>query len=59
MISRIEDVSIRVIPEKRYLAFLPWDRIVSDMGYSIRWTHAMHEKGIAEVEGKYNIAKER
>ena len=50
VISRIEDVSVRVILEKRYLAFLPWDRIASDMGYSIRWTLAKHEKGIEEVE---------
>ena len=50
MIARVQNVANRVILEKRYLCFLPWDKIAADMGLSVRWTRFRHNEGVEEVD---------
>lgn len=58
VIDRVKDVMLRLILEKRYLSFLPWERIAVDMGYTVRWTLARHAEALNAVqevldEGKF------
>ncbi len=56
LIDRVRNESYRLILEKRYLCFLPWDEIGADMHYSSRWVRNVHERAL-EVVGK--LLKER
>lgn len=50
LIDKVHNVSYRLILEKRYLCFLPWDQIAVDMHYSRRWTLTKHERAIKVIE---------
>ena len=50
VIERVRNESYRMILEKRYLCFLPWDQIASDMHYSRRWTLTKHERAVEVVD---------
>ena len=41
-INKVRNESYRLILEKRYLCFLPWDQIASEMHYSRRWVLNKH-----------------
>ena len=51
LIDQVRNESYRLILEKRYLCFLPWDEIATDMHYSSRWVRNVHERAL-EVVGK-------
>ena len=48
-IEMVRNESFRLILEKRYLCFLPWDQIASDMNYSRRWVLNQHDKAVDVV----------
>ena len=51
LIDQVRNESYRLILEKRYLCFLSWDEIATDMHYSSRWVRNVHERAL-EVVGK-------
>lgn len=50
IIDQVRNESYRLILEKRYLCFLPWDQIAADMHYSRRWVLNRHEQAVAVVD---------
>ena len=50
VIDRVQDVTMRLLLEKRYLLFHPWDMIASDLGYTLRWTLKKHEAALDAVQ---------
>lgn len=50
LIDRVRNESYRLILEKRYLCFLPWDQIASDLHYSRRWVLNKHDRSVEVVE---------
>ncbi len=49
-IDLVEDVTLRLILEKRYLAFLSWGQIAMDMHYSGRWLQVKHKEALEVVQ---------
>ena len=50
VIDRVQDVTMRLLLEKRYLLFHSWDMIASDLGYTRRWTLKKHEAALDTVQ---------
>lgn len=50
IIDQVQDVTLRLILEKRYLSFHPWGQIVASMGYTERWTMLRHEEALRAVQ---------
>ena len=50
VIDRVRDATLRLLLEKRYLLFHPWDKIASDLGYTLRWTLKKHEAALDAVQ---------
>ena len=50
VIDQVRDVTLRLLLEKRYLLFHPWDMIASDLGYTQRWTLKKHEDALDTVQ---------
>ena len=50
VIDRVQDVTMRLLLEKRYLLFYPWERVASDLGYTLRWTLKKHEAALDAVQ---------
>ena len=51
LVDHVRNENYRLILEKRYLCFLSWDEIATDMHYSSRWVRNVHERAL-EVVGK-------
>lgn len=51
LIDHVRNENYRLILEKRYLCFLSWDEIATDLHYSSRWVRNVHERAL-EVVGK-------
>lgn len=49
-INKVRNESYRLILEKRYLCFLPWDQIASEMHYSRRLVLNKHERSLEVVD---------
>ena len=50
MISRIREVPLRLVLEKRYLCYLEWSQIAEEMHYSTRWIKCMHKTALEKVQ---------
>ena len=50
VISRVEDPSIQLILEKRYLEFQPLSKIGVKMKFTYRWTRELHHRGLEAVQ---------
>ena len=50
VIDRVQDITQRLILEKRYLSFRSWEQIAVDMCYTVRWTLMRHEEALAAVQ---------
>ena len=50
VISEVHNETYRLILEKRYLGFLSWNRIASDLNISRRWVLVQHERAVGVVE---------
>ncbi len=49
-IERVEDVTLQLLLEKRYLSFLPWEQIAMDLHYSGRWLQVKHNEALEAVQ---------
>ena len=50
-IAQVKDVTLRLILERRYLAFDTWKSIGDDMGYTERWLQFRHNAALEVVQG--------
>ena len=50
VIDCVEDVTLRLILEKRHLLFQPWDEIAIDLGITSRWAKDRHREALKAVE---------
>ena len=50
VIDCVEDVTLRLILEKRHLLFQPWDEIAIDLGITSRWAKDRHKEALKAVE---------
>ena len=50
LIDKVRNESYRLILEKRYLCFLPWDQIAAYLHYCRRWTLNRHDRAVEVVE---------
>ena len=50
IISEVRNESYRLILEKRYLCFLPWDQIAADLNISRRWVLIQHDRAVNVVD---------
>ena len=50
LIDQVHNENYRLILEKRYLCFMPWDQIAGDMHYSRRWGLNRHERALDVVD---------
>ena len=50
LIDKVQNVNYSQILTKRYLRFMPWKRIASEMGYSRRWVLQKHGQALEVVE---------
>ena len=50
LIDKVQNVNYSQILTKRYLRFMPWNRIASEMGYSRRWVLQKHGQALEVVE---------
>ena len=48
-IARVRNENYRLILEKRYLCFMPWEKIAVDMGYELRWLCRPHHRALDAV----------
>ena len=49
-IDLVEDVTLRLVLEKRYLSFLSWGQIAMDLHYSGRWLQVKHKEALEVVQ---------
>lgn len=42
-VNAIPNMEYRLLLEKRYLCFMPWEKIAVDMGYSIQHIYRLHD----------------
>ena len=50
VISRVEEVTCRLLLEKRSLLFETWPKICLDMGISLRWAQTRYREAVAMVQ---------
>ena len=50
VIDRVEDMTLRMILEKRYLLFQDWETIRIDFGYSCVWAYKWHRRALEVVQ---------
>jgi len=50
VIDCVEDVTLRLILEKRHLLFQPWEEIAIDLGITSRWAKDRHREALKAVE---------
>jgi len=50
VIDQVQNVTLRLILEKRYLSFFTWERIAVDMGYTVRWALQHHDEALRVVQ---------
>lgn len=55
-ISELRNENYRLILEKRYLCYLRWDQIATDMNISRRWAITLHNRAMSAV-GKVLLRK--
>lgn len=49
VIKAVENTEYQALLEKRYLFFMTWESISSEMNYGLRWTHIMHNRALDAV----------
>jgi len=50
VIDLVEDVTLRLILEKRYLLFQPWEEIAIDLGITSHWAKNRHKEALKVVD---------
>ena len=51
VISRVEDVTCRLLLEKRSLLFQTWMEICADLNMSLRWAQTRYREAVGMVQG--------
>ena len=51
VIEHVDDVTLQLILEKRYLLYESIKEIAADLGYTYRWTEKKHKKALQEADG--------
>ncbi len=51
VIAKVQDLTLRLILEKRHLCFEPWLRIGCEMGHTERWAQLKHRQALVAVQG--------
>lgn len=46
VIKAVQNQEAQTILEKRYLCFLTWETIATEMGYDLRYIHKMHNRAL-------------
>lgn len=49
MVRQVSDTEHRMILEKRYMCFEPWEQIALDMGFSIHHLYKVHSEALKEI----------
>ena len=49
-IDLVEEMSLRVVLERRYLQFMSWQQIREEMNYSQRWVQQQHRDALEAVQ---------
>ena len=49
-ISRVDNVTYRLILEKRHLCFLMWEQIADEMHYGVRTVQTKHNEALSAVQ---------
>lgn len=55
LIANVEDPEQQTLLEKRYLSFLPWERIATDMHYSVQHVYRIHGEALASAEAAMRV----
>ena len=50
VIEHVDDVTLQLILEKRYLLYESIKEIAADLGYTYRWTEKKHKKALQEAD---------
>jgi len=50
LIHSMENIECQLILEKRYLFYMPWERIAQDLNYSVGWVMKLHRKSLCEID---------
>jgi len=51
VVSRVEDVDLRLVLDERNILFKSWREISADMRMSLRWVQARHREAVVAVDG--------
>ncbi len=51
VIDRVEDVTLRLLLEKRYLGFMKMEDVAGELGYTKRWLWVLHGRALRVVQG--------
>ena len=49
-LSQVGHLNQRMVLEKHYMEFLPWDIVAEDMDYSVRRVQQLHQEGLQAVQ---------
>ncbi|MCK9287811.1 MAG: DUF1492 domain-containing protein [Sphaerochaetaceae bacterium] len=49
-IHRVKNSDYRLILEKRYISYLPWETIAVELGYSESWVLKLHRNAVKAVD---------
>ena len=50
IIQSVNNLEYRLILEKRYLCYQPWEDIAYDLNYSVSWVLKLHRKALRAVD---------
>jgi hypothetical protein len=50
IIQGVNNIEYRLILEKRYLSYQPWEDIAYDLDYSVSWVLKLHRKALRAVD---------
>ena len=50
LINKMEDADCLTILELRYLSFMSWEQIATEMNFSYRWVHTLHARALKAFE---------
>ena len=50
VIDRVQDRTLQLLLEKRYVLFHTWEEVATDLGYTKRWTLKKHEDALEAVQ---------
>lgn len=48
-IEQVDDFTLQIILEKRYLSYESWERIADEINCTLRWTYVLRDRAIKKV----------